>query len=198
MDDYAAFRLETDRLNALMQSTVSLSPAHRKFIAEIACLRLAILMENTIHLVCCKIVCGAPYLDGTAPAVLAVQRNIPKAVEAMQTFNRGGVFHKLKWNEGAGIRDNLAFLIDPADPIIGHLRNYGAFLTEVRYIRNHIAHRNDGTRKNFVKLIRRYYGARVRGVTVGNLLVSPRVATPPLLMGHIARARVMMKDLARA
>ena len=61
-----------------------------------------------------------------------------------------------------------------------------------------IAHRNDNSRANFVKLIRRYYGASVSGVTCGNLLVSPRVsATPPLLEVHIVTANVMIGDIVR-
>ena len=76
--------------------------------------------------------------------------------------------------------------------------NYAAFLTELRYIRNHIAHRNDGSKKNYIKLIRKYYGAPVHGITCGNLLLSSRVHKPPLVEVHIRNSRVMIKDLVRA
>lgn len=197
-DDHTAFAKETARLTDILASTASLTPAHRKFIAEIALLRLAILVENSMRSVFCKLVCGATYIDGSAPILLAQQRNIPAAIAAMQNFNRPKLRYSLPWNDGAEIRDNIRFLIDPADQCHQQLKNYATFLTEVRYLRNHIAHRNQNSRRNFVKLIRKYYGARVPGVTCGNLLVSPRVSPRrPLLVTYLITANVMMKDMVR-
>ena len=117
----------------------------------------------------------------------------------MQNLNRPKFRYSLPWNDGGEIRDNIQFLIDPTDQCHQELRNYAGFLTEIRWTRNHIAHRNDNSRANFVKLIRRYYGAKVPGITCGNLLVSPR-ASPrrPLIETHIITANVMMKDIVRA
>lgn len=195
--DYQQFRRETDRLTLLLASTMTLAPAHRKFIAEIALLRLAILVENNLKLVFCKLTCRAVYLDGTRPALLAPQRNIPAAIVAMQTLNRPKA-RSLPWNDGKEVRENILHVIDKTDSCVTHLKNHAGFLTELRYIRNHIAHRNDGSRANFAKLIRKYYGARVRGVTCGNLLLTPRTGKPTLLERHIASARTMMKDLVKA
>lgn len=197
--DYADFRAETARLTALLASTADLGPRHRKYIAEIALLRLAILIENTMNTVFCKLSCGATFIDGAAPTLLAQQRNIPAAVDAMHNHGRPGYRRSLPWNDGSEIRENIRFLIDPADRCHADLIRYASYLTDIRYIRNHIAHRNDNSRANFVKLVRRYYGARVPGVTCGNLLVSPRVSpNRPLLVTHIITANVMMKDIVRA
>jgi hypothetical protein len=194
--DYAAFQAETNKLRQLIASTGGLEPAHRKYIAEIALLRLAILVENTLHSFETKLVCGAPYLDGQFPILLARQRNRPRAVDAMRTFNRARPI-KLKWNDGARLRTNIENLVDAADPVFGHFVNHASFLTDVRYIRNHIAHQNAGTRRNYVTITRRLYGATVRGVTVGTILLSPRLSTPPLLETYLITARVMMRDLMR-
>ena len=51
--------------------------------------------------------------------------------------------------------------LDPAEHCITVDRNFGTLFTDIRYLRNHIAHRNDGSRSNFRKLVRRYYGANV-------------------------------------
>ena len=100
---------------------------------------------------------------------------------------------------GRGPRDNIQFLIDPTDQCHQELKNYAGFLTEIRWIRNHIAHRNDNSRANFAKLIRRYYGARVPGVTCRQPLVSPRrVSDATLLETHIITANVMIEDIVRA
>jgi hypothetical protein len=197
LGDYSDFQLQTSRLSALLASTAALAPVHRKVIAEITLLRLAILIENNLKLIFCKLVCGAVYLDGAAPALLAPQRNIPAAVAAMQKLNRNK-HRSLPWNDGKEIRDNIEHVIDKLDPSVQHMKNYAAFLTEVRYLRNHIAHRNSNSRANFVKLVRKYYGARVPGVTCGNLLLTPRIGSPTLLERHVASARVMVKDLVRA
>ena len=182
---------------SLLGSTLGLSPPHRKFIAEIALLRLAILIENSMKSVFCKLACSADYIDGSAPTLLSPQRNTPAAISSMQSFNRQKFRNSLPWNDGAEIRENIQFVIDPSDRCNQELKNYASFLTEIRWIRN--PHRNDNSRKNFVKLIRRYYGANVPGITCGNLLVSPRVSpTRPLLEKHIATANVMIKDIVRA
>jgi hypothetical protein len=81
------------------------------------------------------------------------------------------------------------------DHCISVMLNYGSFLTDMRYIRNHIAHRNDSTRDNFRTLVRRYYGATPPGITSGVLLLSPRVSRPrPLIEIHILSARILIKD----
>jgi hypothetical protein len=197
--DYADFRNETTRLSGILASTSTLAPIHRKFIAEIALLRLAILIENSMKSVFCKLACGATYIDGTAPLVVAVQKNGPLAVAAMHNYNRTKRRNALPWNDGAEIRENIRLLIDPNDPCHQLLKNHATFLTEIRWLRNHIAHRNKNSRLNFVKLIRKYYGANVSGVTCGNILVSPRVSqTRPLLETYILTSNVMMKDIMRA
>ena len=198
VDDCTNFMKETARLTDILQSTSSLAPTHRKFIAEIALIRLSVLIDNTMRSVFCKLACGAAYIDGSMPIILAHQRNIPAAITAMQRLNRPKLRYSLPWNDGSKIRDNIQFLIDPADQCHQLIKNYASFLTEIRYIRNHIAHRNANSRANFVKLIRKYYGARVPGVTCGNLLVSPRVSPKrPLLAAHLITANVMLKDIAR-
>ena len=147
----------------------------------------------------CKLSCGAPYINGSTPLLLAAQRNMPAAILAMQNLNRPKMRYSLPWNDGAGIRGNIEFIIDPTDGCHQELRKHASFLTEIRFIRNHIAHRNDASRTNFAKLIRHYYGAKVPGVTCGNLLLSPRVSpVRPLLDTHIITANVMMKDIVRA
>lgn len=197
--DYADFKAETARLTKLLISTADLAPAHRKYIAEIALLRLAILIENSMKGVFCKLLRGAKFIDGTSPILLVpAQRNTPVAVQAMKTHGRLKPRSALPWNDGAEIRKNICLLIDRKDMCHSELIKHGSLMTEIRWIRNHIAHRNINSRNNFAKLIKKYYGASISGVTCGNLLVSPRVsAHRTLLETHIIKANVMIKDLVR-
>lgn len=137
-------------------------------------------------------------MNGTKPILLAKQPNIPKAIKAMQQIGRSRFRYSLPWNDGGEIRENIRYLIDSTDQCHADLVRHAAFLTDIRWIRNHIAHRNDKSRANYAKLVRRYYGARVPGVTCGNLLVSPRVSRDrPLLEKHVIAANVMIKDIMR-
>jgi hypothetical protein len=192
-----SFTTETDRLLALLASTPAMASLHRKVIAEITHLRLAILLENHMKIIMSKLCCGTPYLDGSGPIVLAQQTSAAAAIIAMKTLNRPKAIN-LNWNDGPGIRAGVEHLIDPADHCIRVLRNFGSHFTEMRYIRNHIAHRNEGSRVNFRKLVRTYYGANVPGITSGRLLLSPTVSTPPLIEVHIRKSRTLIKDLLKA
>jgi hypothetical protein len=78
------------------------------------------------------------------------------------------------------------------------MRTYAPHLTEVRYIRNHIAHRNDASRRKFRNVVPRHYGAFKPGVTSGTLLLSDRISAPPLMEVYIRTSRVLVKDLVKA
>lgn len=194
--ELVSFQAETDILLRLIQSITTLSPIHRKVIAEIVLLRLGILVENHLKDIFCKIACGVLYLNGVAPHLLARQGSMQAAVSAMRGLNRNGRSRDLSWNDGSRIRENIEHVIDGRDPCFRHLINHAAFMTELRYIRNHIAHKNEGTRRNYATIVRKYYGASVRGVSCGTLLLSNRVRVPALIEVHIRNARVMVKDIA--
>lgn len=115
----------------------------------------------------------------------------------MRTLNRAKPI-SLSWNDGPSIRDSVVHILDPAEHCIAVVRNFGSHFTDMRYVRNHIAHRNAGSRSNFRKLVRRYYGANVPGITSGILLLSPRVSTPPLIEVHIRTSRTLIKDVLKA
>jgi hypothetical protein len=192
-----SFTEETDRLLALLASITTMASLHRKVIAEIVHLRLAILLENHVKIIMSKLCCGTAYLDGSIPNLLAQQTSSAAAVNAMKTLNRLKAIN-ISWNDGPSIRTGVEHIVDPADHCITVLRNFGSYFTEMRYIRNHIAHRNEGSRTNFRKLVRTYYGANVPGITSGLLLLSPTVSTPPLIEVHIRKCRTLIKDLLKA
>jgi hypothetical protein len=187
---------ETDRLIALSDSWDNVIPIHRKFLAEIVIVRLAILIENFSKSLFCKLSCGAVYLDGTAPIVLAGQRSTSAAITAMQTLGRTKP-RNLKWNDGKEIRRNIENILDKSDPAARSISNYSSFFTEVKYIRNHVVHRSDSTRRNFKSVLIKYYGAAVPSITCGALLLTSRVGPPCLLRTYIVSARVMAKELTR-
>lgn len=187
---------EVDRLSALVASTTQLAPAHRKLIAEVVLVRLSILIESQTKSICCKIVCGAPFLDTSNPVLLQRSRSASAAISAMQNTGRAKPRHPI-WNTGKGVRENLKFLVDPNDQTIRTLTNYAPFLTDVRYVRNHIAHNNDGTRANYKTVVSALYGAYPRGVTPGTLLLTSAFGPINLLDRHLRTTKIYIRDLVR-
>lgn len=185
-----------DRLSALVASTTQLAPAHRKLIAEVVLVRLSILVEAQTKSVCCKIVCGTPFLDASNPILLQRSRSASAAVSAMQNVGRAKPRYPI-WNSGKGIRENLKFLVDPSDPTILTLTNHAAFLTQVRYVRNHIAHHNERSRANYKSVVNALYGAYPRGVTPGTLLLTNAFGPVTLLDRNLRTTKIYLRDLVR-
>jgi hypothetical protein len=112
--EYRTFYEETGRLLALLGSISTLGAMHRKVIAEIVHLRLAILLENHMKIIFSKLCCGTPYIDGSVPNLLARQTSAAAAISAMRTLNRPKPIN-LSWNDGPSIRDSVVHILDPSD-----------------------------------------------------------------------------------
>lgn len=192
-----SFEREANRLLGLVRSSTHIEPAYRKLLAEIVSLRLADLLENHPKAVFCKLVCGVAYLDGSFPVLLKSCRSKAQADVAMAEFNRTKRRQPV-WNDGSEIRENVANLIHTQDHAMRVMRLHASHLTEVRYLRNQVAHRNVNTRKNFRKIVERYYGAYLPGITCGTLLLSERVSKPALVETHILRSKVLLAELLKA
>ncbi len=196
--DWRYFDSQVMRLNSLLGSLGALSIEHRKLVAEVVLIRLFLLIENTLESVCPKLICGANYLDASVPTRLARARSSDHAIELMRTHGRPRPKNGLSWNSSAEIRDNLGNTLDQRDPLFSHVISYAGLLTDLRYIRNHIAHKNAGTLKNFRKIVRRMYGGLKNGVTPGSLLLTPFFDDTPLLAQHLAASRLFIRTVLRA
>jgi hypothetical protein len=160
--------------------------------------RLFLLTENAVASAGAKILCGARYIDATLPARLVTPRSIAAAITAMKSHGRAKSMNYLKWSKSKDIRDNLSKTLNPTDPFFAVVTRHGALLTEMRYVRNHIAHSNAGTRSNFRKVIRQYYGGVKQGVNPGVLLLTDAHGSPCILERYIVSSRVVVKELLRA
>lgn len=196
--DWRHFDSEIARLNSLLPSLSQLPTGHRKLVAEIMMVRLFLLVENTIQSVCGKLLCRVCYLDSTAPMRLVNARSQKHAFDLMRNHGRKPPKKGLYWSQSCDIRDNLSITLDSSDPAFLVVSNHGALLTDMRFMRNHIAHKNKSTRRNFHKLMRKHYGGVKRGITPGTLLLTPFGASPPLLSEYLALSRLFLKLLLRA
>lgn len=197
--DWRRYQAETQRLQTLLPSLPALIPAHRKLVAEIVMVRLFLLIENTLASAGAKILCGANYLDATPPKILvSAARSMGAATTVMRLYGRKRPKRYLLWTKAQDIRDNLSQTLDSSDPFFTVISKHGSLLTEMRYVRNHIAHSNSGTRSNFRKVVSQYYGGLKQGVTPGLLLLTNALGSTVILDRYIVSSRVVVKDLLRA
>ncbi len=196
--DWREYQRESSRLQALIASVGSLEPKHRKLVAEIVMIRLFLLTENTIASVCVKILCGAVYLDGTSPQILVTANSMSHAEGLMKSHKRPKAKAHLKWTTSKEIRDNLRLTLDAKDPLFHSVSANGSQLTEMRFVRNHIAHRSQSTSVHFRDIIKHYYGGLKQGMTPGMLLLTPALGPPLLMERYVTYGRVLIKDLVRA
>jgi hypothetical protein len=195
---WLAYREESLRLQALMGELPTLSMKHRKLVAEIVMVRLFLMLENALSECACKVVCGSKYLDSTLPVPLVTIRTVTAAHAAMRSQGRPSPRRYLQWTKASEIRDNLATTLDSTDPFFATVSRHAAILSEMRKVRNHIAHKNASTHTKFRDVVRQYYGGPKRGVTPGVLLLTPGIGAPLLLERYLIAGRVFVKDIVRA
>lgn len=196
--DWREFVRESDALRDLVSSMDSLKLSHRKLVAEMIMIRLYLLLENSISSVCEKLVSGAEYLDGSSPVRFVTASSRSNAEALMRSRGRRKAKRHLSWTQSQEIRDNLKYALKPSDPALSVFSRNAARLTEMRHVRNHIAHKSDSTRRHFRNVVRMHYGGLKRGVTPGVLLLTDALGAPPLLEKYISYCRILMKELVRA
>ena len=88
-------------------------------------------------------------------------------------------------------------LLPPSEHFITTLHGHGKLIADLRKVRNHIAHANQGTRTKFQQVVVNYYGAKVSSLTPGKMLLSPRF-TPSLAEQWCKGTRIILREALRA
>lgn len=194
--DYRVYEAETTRLLGLCGTLNNLSPVHQKLVAEIILLRLFDLFENFGASVATKLACGAPYVDGVAPVLLHRARSRQAAVRLFQLYGRRSQ-RNLRWSSVKDINANITRVIDRNDNFIGVIGRYGLLISELRCVRNRIAHNNSKSRKKYREVVRRHYGAYMNHVSPGTLLLTSRIS-PILIEQYIRKGRIVARESVKA
>lgn len=196
---YDRFSGQTQILQGLMASLANLSPFHRKLVAEIALVRLCLSLENAIEAACSKILCGAQYLDSTRPQLLvSAARSASAAQGLMRSHGRAKPLASLSWTKSKTIRLNMDATVDQSDSLFACVTRHASFLTELRQVRNHVAHGSESTAREFRKAVRARYGALRRGMTPGLFLLSTASPQRPKIEEYLIKSRVVVKELVHA
>ena len=192
-------RRVTDAALNLVGEFHLVTPLPRKYVAELLVVRLFSLFESVVEEVACRMVCGAVYCDGS-PVVLQRERpcrGLDHARSAMKTFNRRQPKNELRWGKASDIAENLEMLFPRTEHFIATVLGHGIFISDLRKVRNHIAHGSQGTHKAFQDVVANRYGVRIPGISPAAMLLSPRFK-PLLIEQYCIQTRAILKAVIRA
>lgn len=190
------FRVELDRLREIYSSIESLEPRHRYPIAELLLLRLFDTFEYAVSQTAFRLACGAKYLDGTNPILLARANSIDRARSLMLTFGRARVKTYLEWSKASMIVEAVQYVISPLDHFVTYCQSHGVPINELRLIRNVIAHTNKDAKIRYcVDVLRPKYGSDTY-IRPGIYLLTQRFVRPPI-EDIFSRSEILIKELTK-
>lgn len=188
---------ELDKLVDLQSHLEPLPLHYRKLIAEIILLRAFALLEDAFCSMACKIACGVPYCDGTHAFLLVRARSARDAIDKMRRHGRTKPHFSLSWTRASEIKENLKYIVRASEHFMMTIDAHGMFIDEIRRIRNRVAHNNQKSRRDYQRVVLRYYGAYLNSVNPGTLLLTAR-HKPTLLEAYLKMSRILVKQLVRA
>ena len=184
------------RLERFRTTSQSLAPEHQYLIAELITLRLFSIVESAIEDIACKLVAGSTYTNGTQPRRLFVAGSMLGSKSAMLTHGQLKPRINLRWTSAKDICASTEQVLHSADPFIGYAQAHGNILSEMRKVRNFLAHQSPQARKGYKEVVRVVYGADSR-VRIGAFLTSRRRRSVAKIDEYLGAARIMISDLAR-
>lgn len=195
----ALARNACDDALSLITKLRALDEIPRRYVAEMIVVRLFALFEAFVEDSACRLLCGATYCDGTHPALQLSRptRGFERARDAMRTYARLKPHNMLRWGKAGEIRKNLEYVFPAHEHFVNTLIGHGQFISDLRKVRNHIAHSNAGTRRDFSQVSANYYGAPVNGITPGRMLLSNRFA-PILVEQFSLKTRIILRAAVKA
>lgn len=205
--DYERFGKVCNSLLDINHRAGGLEIEFQKLIAENLLLRLFYELERVVEPVVLKLITGAPFLDGAAPALLvprfisqdAARKHILAALSAKR---KRTVFY-LEWTMLGKVQANLSGILDPADHFMAMRGLHDATYEEMRHVRNHVAHNSASTRGKFGVVANRIYGT-TRGISPAKLLLCQRAVVPSYvgkemaIVQYIKWSRTFLKILTKS
>ena len=187
---------DIERLETYRAASKCLAPIYQYLIAELIMLRLFSIIESATENVACKLVAGAPYLNGTHPARLITAKSMDGAMLAMREHDRPKAKSRLRWTSVRDIRDSTSQVLSSSDPFIVYAQAHGYILSEMRKVRNFLAHRSPDSRRGYREVVRIVYGANSK-IRIGAFLTSRQRRPVAKIDEYLVTAKVIISDFAR-
>lgn len=186
------------RTETLLNEALTLPASLQRIAGEILLLRAATILENAIADAIRKLICGATYIDGTQTANMITARSIAHADDLIRTYGRKKPAGYTKWLFIPSIKEGVKFILVNQEHCIDVLDKFSNEINDIRVIRNHIAHNNGGTKKEYRKIIDSYYGSNIRLLPCGTMLMSKNISSQTMIRRHIVAVRAIVRDITKA
>lgn len=184
-------------LSGYMSDCANLESKYQYFISEVVMLRLFAVLETTLGEVALKLACGALYKNGIAPLTHITCTSIRDAENKMATFGRGrNAIRFLKWNQESDVEKMIRFVLVLTDAYFVNIQNHAVLIDEMRNIRNHIAHRNRGTARNYYQVLRNIYTSNIK-ITMGAFLNSTARNAIPNIQRYLTSTPIILHDITK-
>ena len=144
----------------------------------------------------CILYPGAGTVVLIRPAQTFYERIKDGARLAMLTYGRPKTKSYLRWTSVRNIRDSTSQVLKPTDPFITYAQAHGNILSEMRKVRNFLAHRGPNARQGYKEVVRVVYGANSR-IRIEAFLTSRRRRPVAKVDEYLATAKIVVSDLAR-
>lgn len=183
-------------LSNYMTDCASLESKYQYFISEVVMIRLFAILETTIGEIALKLACGAVYKNETAPLTQVVCSSINDANGKMLTHNRGrSNLRWLKWTNENDIEKSIKHVLVLTDKFFVAVQNHASLIDEMRIVRNHIAHRNSGTARQYYQVLHAIYTGNLK-IAMGAFLISTTRHTLPNIKRYLISVPVILQDLS--
>lgn len=193
---YRDFRERCDRHDRVIAGVPSATPELQRLVAELVMIRIFDEFQEALAGIASRLVCGAPYVDGTSPGLLTDRALSTKgAIRLMEEHGRPKAV-RLKWSKASFANKNTQFVLPNTEHFNQTVAGHAVIIAEMQAVRNRIAHRNENARSAYAKVVFRRYGASRNNVSPGLLLLTPRFH-PPLLTTYVASCRTIIKTCVR-
>ena len=184
-----------ERLERFRIQSQGMRADHQYLIAELIMLRLFAILEAAIENLACKLGAGATYINGVSPNRIYNAQSVRGARDAMEHPSGTSERITLRWTSSRDVRKSTSGVLESNEPFLTNVGKHASILTEMRKVRNFLAHRSSNSRSGFKEVVRSVYGANSR-VRVEAFLTSQRKRPVAKIDEYITSTKVMIQDLA--
>jgi len=185
-------------LSSYVVQASNLEAKYQYVVSEVVMLRLFSIMETSIGEIALRLACGSPYRNGNAPALIHQCTSINDAIGNMISLSRTRRqrLRFLKWTNENDIKHCIQFVLNTNDKFFTEIQNNSAIIEEMRFVRNHIAHRNSDTAKKYYTVLSGIYNANIR-ISLGAFLTSKARHTQSNIEKYILTIPIILDDITK-
>ena len=185
-----------DKLQKYKSESENLEAKYQHFISEMIMLRLFATFEKTVAEMAFKLAAGASYLNGTLPNLTIRANNMNASRGLFLAHGRAKPRQNLQWTKAKYIKESVQFVIPVSEQFIKYAQIHGSSISEMRKVRNVLAHNNFKAKKDFNTVVRQIYGANI-GISIGAFLATTRRSPISNLNRYIATTKIIIQDMAK-